>query len=252
MKNKINLTTVATIFLGIIVLQTAHSQCLNNDMRAEIRNMWSINVNAGLTSYFGDLSIYDSKIGNKLTKESGPAFGAILTKHINNKFGISGQLLYGNLKSTKNNVSFKSKLFEYNLHARVNFISLFSPCKQHNFGIVGYAGIGQFLVETTKYKYSDGYTEIIIHNSSVPEFVYFFGVGIYYKVADKIGITADLALRQCRNDRLDDYVKNNNYDYYSFLNIGVTYYINTLINPPRKKNKANIVCSGAKLKKLKQ
>jgi len=219
MNNKIYLTTLATIFLGIIVLQTAHSQSLHNDMRAEIRNIWSINLNAGLTSYFGDLSMYDTKIGDKLTKESGPAFGVILTKHINNKFGISGQLLFGNLKSNKNNVSFKSKLLEYNLHARVDFISLFSPYKQHNFGIVGLAGIGQFLVETTKYKYSDGYTEIIIHYSSVPEFVYFFGAGIYYEIANKIGITADLALRQCRNDRLDDYVKSNNYDYYSFLNI---------------------------------
>jgi len=41
-------------------------------------NNWSINVNAGLTSYFGDLSYYDSDVIEKLSSESGIAYGTYL------------------------------------------------------------------------------------------------------------------------------------------------------------------------------
>ena len=54
---------------------------------------WAVNVNAGLTSFYGDLSIYDSEIMQKLKNESGPAMGLIVTKSFNDKFGVSGQFL---------------------------------------------------------------------------------------------------------------------------------------------------------------
>ena len=46
-------------------------------------------------------------------------------------------------------------------------------------------------------------------------------------------------MRQCRNDRLDDYVKNDDFDYYSYLSIGISYYINTFKKAPLK-NKARL------------
>lgn len=52
-----------------------------------------------------------------------------------------------------------------------------------------------------------------------------------------LGITADLSIHQCQNDRLDDEVKNDDYDYFSYLNIGVSYFINTVRK--REPNLAN-------------
>jgi hypothetical protein len=57
--------------------------------------------------------------------------------------------------------------------------------------------------------------------------MYFFGAGLSYKVTDNIGITVDVAMRQAQNDYLDDFVMNDNNDYYSYLSIGGTYYIDS-------------------------
>jgi hypothetical protein len=73
----------------------------------------------------------------------------------------------------------------------------------------------------------------------VPEFVFFFGGEMYYNVNSNFGITVDLSLRQCRNDRLDDFVKNDDFDYYSYLSIGINYYLKTLKRIPLK-NKAKL------------
>jgi hypothetical protein len=208
---------------------------------------WSVNINAGMTSYFGDISLYDLNIGDKLLKESGPAFGLILTKNIFiEAIGISGQLISGNLEGRKDNLSFKTKLIEYNLHLRIDFVDLCMPDRNHNLGISGYVGAGQFLFTTIKKVNDDGLLKNYKRSTGVPEFVCFFGAGIYYKVNEKLGIVADLALRQCHNDRLDDYVKNNDYDYYSYLSIGVSYYIKSFKTAPLK-NKARLANSSSRL-----
>ena len=168
----------------------------------------------------------------KLTKESGPAISGILTKHIyNNKFGISGQLLNGSLKGENmSKVSFEATFIEYNLHARIDFINLFSPDNILKFGINGYAGIGQFLFRTTKYDRRADNEEISVENTGTPEFVYFGGLGVYYKITDKFSITADMSMRQAQNDKLDDLNKNENFDYYTHISIGVTYHIESMFN----------------------
>ena len=47
---------------------------------------WSAQLNLGLTSYFGDLSQYDTDVTGKLTKESRPAISLRLGKYVNSKF----------------------------------------------------------------------------------------------------------------------------------------------------------------------
>jgi hypothetical protein len=79
--------------------------------------------------------------------------------------------------------------------------------------------------------------------------VYFFGGGFYYNINDNTGITLDLSIRQCQNDKLDNEYKNNNYDYYSYLGIGIIYYLQSFKRGPVK-NKARIAHNNKKLKPL--
>ena len=226
MKKRIKILILTVIITGFVIPQTLSAQHWGGRWKPGFWDLWTINANVGLSSFFGDLSIYDKDYAEKFTKESGPALGVVLTKHINNKFGISGQLLYGTLKGQNNShVSFKANFIEYNLHARVDFINLFSPDNISKFGIVGFAGFGQFIFKTTRYENNTNDPDI--QNTGVPEFVYFGGVDIYYKVTDQFDITASMALRQARNDKLDDETKNENYDYYTIINIGVTYNISS-------------------------
>lgn len=229
-KKEIKYIVILFLITGFLIPQISLGQAWGGrKTKAGFWDNWAINLNGGLTSFYGDLSKFDSEIMGKLTKESGPAFGGILTKHIvNNKIGISGQLLYGNLQgeNTSSNLTFEASFIEYNIHARFNLVNLISKKYMPKFGFELYGGIGQFMFKATRYniQLSEVYTE----DTGTPEFVYFFGAGISYKVIDKLGITIDMAMRQAQNDKLDDYIRNDNFDYYTYINIGVTYHIESV------------------------
>lgn len=234
-----------------IILIPQHSEAQNWSGRNPYHSgkNWSINVNSGLTSYYGDLSIYDSEFDKKLAYESGPAVGLIFTKHYLNAFGISAQLLVGNLKTTNADVSISSDILEYNIHFRMDFIGLFAPESTDRIGILGYAGIGNFLFKTTTSINFEEERQQTVNSTRVPEFVYFFGGGFNYNIKDELGVTIDASIRQCQNDKLDNYVSGDDYDYYSYISLGLTYFFNnSMKGPPR--NKSRIAHRSKKLKHL--
>jgi len=229
-KTTIKLIAIAVIITGIAIPKITEAQGWGGKKKTQIWDDWSISVNAGLTSFFGDLSKFDSEIMEKLTQESGPAFSGILAKQLgkNKKFSIGGQLLYGGLKGENNSkVSFQATVIEYNFQGRVNVINLISPHNRSKMGIELFGGAGQFMFKTTKYDRRNNEDIVKIKDTGTPEFQYFFGAGLFYKVLDNIAVTLDVAMRQAQNDYLDDFVKNNNYDYYTYLSIGGTYYIDS-------------------------
>jgi hypothetical protein len=242
---KANILVIALTYLTttLIISHSCYSQKWGGAESTGLFTSWSVNINGGLTSYFGDLSLHDLDVGAKIKTESGPALSLILTKSIfKDAIGLSGQILTGKLEGRKNNISFTAELVEYNVQARIDFVDLIMSKRNHAFGIVGYAGAGQFLFKTKKVVIEERTAQFFEHDARVPEFVFFFGGGLYYKVNSNFGITADLALRQCENDRLDDFVKNDDYDYYSYVSIGLSYYINTFKRSPLK-NKARLANS---------
>ena len=246
LKKEFNYIKLMALVLGIFITQITFSQRWGGESNFKTNNTWSIGINGGLTSYYGDLSIHDANFEEKLAKESGTAIGVTLNRHFNKIISVSGQLLLGKLKSNNNNISFYSNLLEYNLHLRIDFVNLFTPYDFNKFGITGYVGIGNFLFSTTSYELQDDILKTTVHSTRVPEFVYFFGGGVFYKATDKIGFSADLAIKQCQNDKLDNYVSGGNYDYYSYLSFGITYYFNNFYKTPPK-NKAKIAHSSTRL-----
>jgi hypothetical protein len=238
MKAKSLNRNILFLILGIFISPISYSQEWGGNVPLVQLTSWSVNINGGLTSYFGDLSPGDLNLRNKLSHESGPAASIILTRNVyRDAIGFSGQVLAGRLEGRLDNVSFAAKVIEYNLHARVDFVRLIMPNTYNAFGVVGYAGAGQFLFSTIKVVANDGFLESYSQKTEVPEFVVFFGGGMYYKINSNLGITADLSIHHCQNDRLDDEVKNDDYDYFSYLNIGVSYFINTVRK--REPNLAN-------------
>jgi hypothetical protein len=193
--------------------------------------MLEVNLNAGITSYFGDLSLYDKVPGGKLSYESLPGFGLIATLQLTKTFGISGQILQANLKSAKDSVSFQTRLFEYNIHGRIDFLNLLRIRHNPAFCLEGYAGIGQFFYSVDKETRHAQSTDNIQYTVNTPEFVYFLGGGLSYRTTKYTTITLDLALRQCQTDRIDDRLANGDFDYYSYLSLGITIDVGRFINP---------------------
>lgn len=198
---------------------------------------WSISINAGVTSYFGDLSYYDNNLSGKFNYESEPAFSAMVNKQFTSAFGVGGQILYGGLSNENNNVSdFRTSFFEYNLQARFNIIEAINGKKVSPLGITFFAGVGQFLFRTVDYL-NDGSSPVQnIHNTGVPEFVYFGGGELSYLINERVAVTTDLAIKQAQNDKLDNFSEGGDYDYYSFASIGITYRFKNLFGKKKLPN----------------
>ncbi len=190
---------------------------------------WSINGSIGLTSFFGDLSLYDSDIVSKLSLESGPSFSGVLTKYVKQKkIGLSGQLLYGGFKGENTSGTyFEARVIEMNAQIRLQLINLIWPYSLTKFGMEAYGGIGQFTFKSTIWEEVEGETDTSVEDTGVPEFVYFAGFAMNYEVMNNLAITADMSLRQAQNDMLDGKRKNDNFDYYSYISVGITYHISS-------------------------
>ncbi len=207
--------------------------CLTPDCQ-EIKNQWSINVNAGFASYFGDISVYDKNPIKKIEHESEGGYGFIITRYFKNKVGISGQFLVGNMKASMDDNSFQSRVMEYNIHCRLNLLKIVPLNINDRFGAEFYLGIGQFFFETTNVNSLALINDNSKYQPDKPEFVYFFGGGISYRLSTIFTTTADLALRQCQTDRLENIVMHNDFDYYSYLSLGVTLNVNKLLKIKNK------------------
>lgn len=193
--------------------------------------MLRVNLNAGITSYFGDLSIYDVNPAGKIIKESLPGFGGIAILQLNKTFSIAGQILQANLQSSMDSISFRTEIFEYNFHGRVDFLKLLKIPHYPGLCFEGYAGLGQFYYSVEKQIETGPNIIETSYKVDVPEFVYFFGGSITYRITKYISLSLDLAIRQCQTDRLDDYVAHRDFDYYSYFSLGTTIEIGRIINP---------------------
>jgi len=219
------------LLLLFTLLLSLHGNAQNWEHKKErlILKNWALNFSGGTTSYYGDLSTHDNMFFGKLQYESGPAYSFSVIKEFGRSASIEGQLIKGNFVCKNDNVSIKTNIFEYNLLGKINLVELLSTQRVYRkFGLIAFAGIGNFLF-TTEMK--EVYNEIITitsHKSRVPEFVYFVGGGISYDLSARLSVTSDLSIRQCQNDKLDIIPKNGDFDYYSYLNIGITYRIHNL------------------------
>ena len=209
-----------------------------------------LTVNAGMTSYYGDLSIYDNNFIDKLNHESGFAASILLTKRLAPQVGVSGQVMIGSLKASKGNVSFESSILEYNMHVRLDMLRVFFKYSKSKLKWDVFFGFGNFLFSSTKTTFLEGEDLIEEHSARVPELVFFGGTGVSYRLNSKLSLVGNISLHQFQNDKIDITVENNNFDYFSYFNIGFTYYFRSF-EKTAPRNKARIAHSNERMKPLK-
>ncbi|MEZ5082741.1 MAG: hypothetical protein R2750_04755 [Bacteroidales bacterium] len=232
----------AYLFIFILII-TTNKEATSQEWGGEKKNsIWrgvSINTNVGALSYFGDVSKFDKKPINKLKYESGPAFSIFVTKNFQNKFGISAQLLHGKFNGGFRNYTFKTQLLEFNLNIRTELLSIILHNKKFNIGISPYMGFGQFYFKTLTTKYNNEALVSNSYNTGIPEFVFFIGGELSYKLPKNIALTGDFSVRQCQSDKLDNYIQDKSFDFYSYLSMGISYRISNIALEPMK-NKARL------------
>ncbi|MCB0806944.1 MAG: hypothetical protein KDC05_14190 [Bacteroidales bacterium] len=234
--------TLVSAFVLLTVSYTASSAetCKwAGEIKPGLKNNWSVSLQFGYASYFGDLSIYDEDPVNKLRFESKLSSGLRIHKTLGSAFGVAAQLYYGGFKGGESNrFHFETDLFEYSVRGQVDFIKLLSSKHSPATGLYGFAGIGQFIFKTTGHQMMEGENLTRIQNTGVPEFVYFTGGGIDYRLTRHFKINAELSIRQAQNDNLDNIIKGGDLDYYSLFTVGFSWTINNVLSPFTPNNQA--------------
>lgn len=210
------------ISLFLVYSNLSYGQYNSSSKSNNVLNNWAFEGQVGVFSYFGDLSIYDGDIVNKMSNESGPAFGLSVTKYFGKSFAASGEMIFGQVKAEKNNTSFSSNIIEYNAQVQFDLMKIFFYERKSNFGLILSGGIGNILFSSTKK--SDSITEE--YSTRVPEFLYFFGGKLEYHPSKVIKLGIGISIKQLQNDKLDLTSLNSNFDYYSYVNFGVAYKLN--------------------------
>jgi len=237
-RHRINLiiswNAIFLLILIICIQGSAFGQY--NRPHPKIENLlknWSVNLNLGQTLFFGDVSLYDNEINEKISKEGSFGYGFILSKQMTPVIGLSGQLLFGKLRGENSRSHFEANITEYTISATLNIVNLLLPENDAHFFLYGKLGIGQYIF-TSRLIYNDPLKEDKIIDTNVPESLILFGGGAYYKISNSFDVNAEMAGRIAYNDKIDGTVNKKDKDYYLYLSIGVTYKINNVPKSTRK------------------
>jgi hypothetical protein len=197
---------------------------------------WSININTGRTSFFGDVSAYDEELTEKLSKESSMGYGFIITRQISPVVSFGGQLLIGKLIGSTSASSFEANIFEYNIHLTLDAANLFIPNNDAHFRPYAKFGMGQFKFDS-RLQFNDPEKEDLIVDTGIPEFLFTFGGGLNYMLSNSFDLNAEMSIKMVNNDKLDGKSSSNDEDYYSYLSFGITYKINNVTRTIRDTKK---------------
>ena len=189
---------------------------------------WSVGASIGQSSFYGDVSLYDNELADKLSKEGSWSYGFKLTRQLTPVIGLQGQLLLGKLKG-KNSVSnFEANIKQATLNITLNFVNLLLPGNDSRFFFLAKVGLGEYIFDSRLW-YNDPNKADIVITPNTPEFLFLLGPAMYYKISNSFDVNADFDVQWAKNDKLDGTTNNNkDDDYYTYLSVGITYKINNI------------------------
>ncbi len=158
----------------------------------------------------------------------------MLNVHFSPVLTLQGNFLYGELKGieTQNNLAFETDLIESTLNLRISINGLFVPASRVNqsVNLYGFIGVGalayrsrllQAGVPISYYGYTDGGQTA---DDLKLEFVAPYGLGVNFRISERMDIGIETGFRYTSSDRLDAWpVSGSRHDMYNFTSVGLTF-----------------------------
>ena len=179
---------------------------------AALAQTTELGVNAGAAGYIGDIN------PTNLFKPAGVAFGAYIKRNFNPYWAVGIHYNYGKIKGNDansddlslktRNLNFSTSLNELSLQVDFNFLDYFSGGGRKNFSPYVFAGVGGVLFnpkatyngETFELKYYEtGGKKYRSYAMSIP-----YGIGMKYRIGERLGLFTQLGYRTAKTDYLDD------------------------------------------------
>lgn len=190
---------------------------------------WSVNLNGGRTSFFGDVSVYDHEFEEKMRKDGSWGWGVEIGRKFTPVISLSVQFMMGQLAGSNSKSHFASDIQEVSFNGSLDLLNMLIPGNDAGLHPYVKAGFGQFNFNT-RLIYNDPDTPDLTAESKSPELIGLIGGGAYYYISNSFDINMELLGRRMSNDRIDGTNNSKHNDYYSYFSIGITFKIN---NVPR-------------------
>jgi len=185
-----------------------------------------INVNGGITQYFGDLNKFDY-----YNKKIDLAYGFNLGYQISPVLGVRGQFMNGKLLSERvsKDLKLETSIWDGSLEITAGLSDLIFGYKERTFALYGFGGAGISSFSSRISKLSDG--SFVQANGkgnppakAINQFIFPLGLGVSAALAKKVDL--NLEYRDCflfSDDKLDMYQAIKKDDHYGYASLGLTY-----------------------------
>ena len=171
-----------------------------------------VGINAGAAGYMGDLNPANPLVF------SGPSFGAFVKGNLDPYWAVGLHYNYGKIKGNDLNSSnqdfrnrglnFSTPLNELSLQVDFNFLDYFSGGGTKNFTPYIFGGLGGVLFNP-KGKYEGETYELRYYKTEGVKYKNYalsipYGVGVKYRISERLGLLTQLGYRTTMTDYLDD------------------------------------------------
>lgn len=223
---------VLALMLVLLTIQTGIPQ--TNSVDRNIGNdFWEIGLDAGLTTFFGDI---DEGVANDEYFKNNFAFKLHISRNFKSLISFNGQMSIGRLsgdkKRTSNGVThetyFINNFNEYTFTAGINLMALIKRNVNTKLGIYAQSGFGLIDFKTKLY---NGANDSVVkslgydNQESTTELVIPLEIKITYNIGEHSIISVQSVLNRVDTDKLDATEGNDNRDYYNLLSLGYSYKI---------------------------
>jgi OOP family OmpA-OmpF porin len=228
------------LLISMMFAQNLFAQ-IENTIEPEYKsfNRFYIGLNGGTMVTFTNIKQQDYMPVSGEWKFGG---GAIVGYQVSPILGLQGQFIYGDLAGEKTNwrnnvvanLKFSSNLMEYGVNATVSLSKWWAPRLKLNekldfYGMLGF-GFISFRAQLTTldqgvFVAARGYdSNGNKQGSRTLETVFPIGLGVKYRITEKIFINLETNLRNLNSDKLDAFERQYNpRDKYSYTHFGINY-----------------------------
>lgn len=160
--------------------------------------------------------------------------GLNLNYHVSPVFSFQWRFLYAELEGLDKNLKFESMMLQGSMNARVSLNTLFAPLNSSNqwMNVYGLVGAGILMHRSNLFNYETGELERYAYEGKEgvgkddfhSAFFVPFGLGVNFKISDRVDIGLESTFNFVMSDELDAYpVSNSRKDMFNYTGIGLTF-----------------------------
>lgn len=196
-----------------------------------INNGWMMGAGAGMVSFYGDLSVHDLTIGEKINTESNPATYLFGGKLISPVFSVKTSLLNGKMRGSNEDFdqSFTNHFYELSLSGSMCVTELMFPDNKGRLDIFVTGGLGYIhsLAVNSQIVNEKGLLPVSTETAALAKII---SLEVQYSLSRRLRICGSLSSRYTNSDMIDGYTGSTGInDHYTFHSLGVVYVMNSSV-----------------------